>query len=215
MYDEQEYCIHANILINVANQILATEGKQFVVDEYNKNVLRFLLLYFNKCKLAEEVFPTENYSTEKNIMLIGEPGTGKTLLMRIFAEYLKLVKNSNYYINTSVTQMMNYYKIHGNIDPFTYYQTADKAGFEGLPMNVCANDIGLATERQMSFGTMLSQITDEFMFARYEIYQQHGKMFHITSNLTVKDLKERFDERIIDRFKIFNVIELRGPSRRK
>ena len=71
------------------------------------------------------------------------------------------------------------------------------------------------TEKQKSFGTVLSQVTDEFLFARYEIYQQSGKRYHITSNLNVKDLKERFEERLIDRFKSFNVIELKGASRRK
>ncbi|ROS80514.1 ATP-binding protein, partial [Muribaculaceae bacterium Isolate-039 (Harlan)] len=34
-------------------------------------------------------------------------------------------------------------------------------------------------------------------------------------NLTVKDLKSRFEKRLVDRFKSFNVIELRGGSRRK
>ena len=71
------------------------------------------------------------------------------------------------------------------------------------------------TERQQSFGTLLTQITDEFLFARYEIYQQFSKHYHITSNLTVKDLKSRFEDRLVDRFKSFNVIELHGESRRK
>lgn len=88
--------------------------------------------------------------------------------------------------------------------------------YDGVaPFGVCLNDLGLATEKQKSFGTLLSQITDEFLFARYEIYQQYGKRYHITSNLTVRELKERFEKRLIDRFKSFNVIELHGGSRRK
>ena len=87
--------------------------------------------------------------------------------------------------------------------------------FEGAPVNVCLNDLGLGTEQQKSYGTLLSQVTDEFLFARYEIYQQQGKRYHITSNLTVEDLKNRFEGRLIDRFKTFNVIALTGGSRRK
>lgn len=135
--------------------------------------------------------------------------------MQIFSEYLKATKNENYFANISVTQLMNYYKIHGHIDKYTYNEQINDKSFDGSPINVCMNDLGLITEQQKSFGTVLSQVTDEFLFARYEIYQQSGKRYHITSNLNVKDLKERFEERLIDRFKSFNVIELKGASRRR
>lgn len=148
-------------------------------------------------------------------MLIGEPGTGKTMIMQVFADYLRATENENAFRNISMTQLMNYYKINGHIDRYTFNELADPKAFEGNPFNICLNDLGLMTERQQSFGTLLTQITDEFLFARYEIYQQFSKHYHITSNLTVKDLKSRFEDRLVDRFKSFNVIELHGESRRK
>ena len=39
--------------------------------------------------------------------------------MQIFADYLKLTCNPNAFENLSVTQMMNYYKIHGHIDLYS------------------------------------------------------------------------------------------------
>lgn len=213
--DEEQYQVHSNLIVQIGRNYMLREFSNFQIDEHNRNVLRFLTYYFNDCKLAEEVFPNEDYKLHKNILLIGEPGTGKTMLMQIFSDYLKATENANYFKNISITQLMNYYKINSHIDRYTYNELADMRSFEGNPFNVCLHDLGLKTEKQKSFGTLLTQITDEFLFARYEIYQQCGKRYHITSNLTVKDFKERFEERLVDRFKSFNVIELHGDSRRK
>ena len=191
------------------------EFTDYQVDDHNRKVLQFLTYYFNGCKLAEQVFPSENYKIHKNILLIGEPGTGKTMIMQIFADYLRITENENRFQNISMTQLMNYYKINGHIDRYTFNELADPKSYEGSPFNVCLNDLGLMTEAQKSFGTTLTQVTDEFLFARYEIYQQYNKRYHITSNLTVKDLRGRFEDRLMDRFKSFNIIELRGESRRK
>ena len=191
------------------------EFTNFVVDEHNAKVLRFLTLYFNDCKSAENVFPNESYKIHKNILLVGAPGTGKTMLMQIFSEYLRRIGSENVFWNLSTTQMMNYYKIHGHIDRYTYNEEGASGRFEGSPFNVCLNDVGLLTERQKNYGTDLSLVMDEFLFARYEIYQNTYKKYHMTSNLSVKDFKTRFEARLVDRFKSFNVIVLNGKSRRK
>lgn len=215
MEDEDQYRIHSNMIVEIGNSYMLREFSQFQVDDYNRKILQFLTYYFNGCQLAEKVFPNEHYKINKNLLLIGEPGTGKTMLMQIFSDYLKATKNDNYFRNISVTQMMNYYKIHNHIDKYTFNELEDPKASEGTPYNVCLNDLGLLTENQKSFGTTLTQVTDEFLFARYEIFQQYGKRYHITSNLSVKDLKTRFEGRLIDRFKSFNVLELHGESRRK
>lgn len=211
-----EYNTHANLILDIANDYMAQENKTFIVDEYNSKVLRFLTLYFNGCEQAESVFPEENYKISKNILLIGEPGTGKTLMMQIFADYLKLTDNEMRFRPISATQLMNCQKVFGHINKYTYCESPKSAESydDCRPEHICLNDLGIVTEEQKSYGTQLSQVMDEFLFARYEIYQQYQKRYHITSNLTVKDLKERFEGRLIDRFKSFNVIELHGGSRR-
>lgn len=187
--DEREYQTHANMVIGMGNNYMLREFSQFMVDDHNKDVLRFLLYYFNNCPLAELVFPNEDYKIHKNILLIGEPGTGKTMLMQVFSDYLQATNNENQFRNISMTQLMNYQKVFGHIDKYTYNELKGQSRqecYDGVdPYNICLNDLGLATEQQKSFGTQLSQITDEFLFARYEIYQQYGKRYHITSNLVV------------------------------
>lgn len=213
--DQAEYEAHFRLVRSIGDNYMLRELSNFQIDEHNANVIKFLIYYFNSCELAESVFPDEHYKIHKNILLIGEPGTGKTMLMQIFSDYLKITKNDSYFRNISITQLMNYYKIHGHIDKYTYNENANAKSFEGAPVNVCLNDLGLMTENQKSYGTTLTQVTDEFLFARYEIYQQQGRKYHITSNLSVRNLKDRFEERLIDRFKSFNVVELRGGSRRR
>ena len=78
---------------------LGIERRQFETDRGNDKVLRFLLYYFNDCPLAESVFPEENYKLHKNLLIVGDPGTGKTLMMQIFADYLKLTDNPNASVN--------------------------------------------------------------------------------------------------------------------
>ena len=76
---------HASLLITIANSIvLEPQRRKFVIDERNKELLRFLLYYFNDCQLAEQVFPNKRYKLHKNLLIHGNVGTGKTLIMQIF-----------------------------------------------------------------------------------------------------------------------------------
>lgn len=75
--DEDEYDVHAKMVIGMGDNYMLREFSRFMVDEHNKQVLRFLLYYFNNCPLAESVFPNEDYKIHKNILLIGEPAPAK------------------------------------------------------------------------------------------------------------------------------------------
>lgn len=198
----------------IGNNYMAREFREFSVDDNNRNILKFLVYYFNGSTKCESVFPEQEYKAHKNLLLVGDPGTGKTIIMQIFSDYLRLTENPNQFYNLSVTQMMNYYKLKGHIDRYTYNEEIGKGSIEGNPFNICLNDIGLETENQKSYGTSLDSVIDEFLYARYEIYQNQFKKYHITSNLNIEEFKNRFGDRLVDRFKSFNVIPLPGSSRR-
>lgn len=208
------YQAHAKLLLRIADKVLAYQRRKFVVDDNNRDVLRFLLFYFNDCPLAEEVFPDRGYKLHKHIMLQGNVGTGKTLLMEIFSEYLRYTNNPNFFYNLSVTQMINYYTLHNNLDRYTFNEEENK-GFRCKPVNICLNDIGVQTTTFYGMDTKV--LTDEFLHARNEIWSQFHLKAHVTTNLSIEQLKEKYKDgfgRLIDRFKTYNVIPLGGNSRR-
>lgn len=218
--NEKVYNSHAHLLTYIANTVcLAPQGRKFEIDDNNRDVLRFMLYYFNNCKLAESVFPDRGYKLHNNLLIMGKVGTGKTMLMQIFSEYLRHTKNPNYFHNVSVTQMTNYFTMHNNIDRYTYNEECAKSRFEGSPVNVCLNDIGV--ENRPFYGIDTRTIVEDFLHARNEIWTQTAvegrKYAHLTTNLTLSQLKEEFKDgfgRLIDRFKTYNIITLSGESRR-
>lgn len=213
--NEEIFQAHARMLMWIANNVvLAHQRRQFVVDDYNRDILRFMLYYFNGCPKAEEVFPERNYKLHKNLMLMGEVGTGKTLLMQIFAEYLHYTNNPREFYNLSVTQMVNYYTLHNNLDRYTYYEEENK-GFQCTPVNICLNDIG--TDSITFFGMDTKLLTNQFLHARNEIWVHYHRYAHVTTNLTLPQLKEEYKDgfgRLVDRFKTYNIVPLGGTSRR-
>ncbi len=216
--DPAIYEMHSKLFMFIANNIvMASQHREFVTDDDNRLVIRFLLYYFNNCSLAEGVFPGRGYKLHKNIMLQGGLGVGKTMIMQCFSEYLKRIKSPRFFHNLSVTQMVNYYTIHNNFDRYTFYEE-DSKGFMPKPENVCLNDVGLNDDK-IFYGMNTSVLTDDFLLARNDIWAGWDKFAHITTNLDEKALIARFTKgdkygRLVDRFKTYNVIPVTGRSRR-
>lgn len=210
-----EYSYHSNLLVSIANELLAPEGKTFEIGE-NGEIFRFLLYYFNGLKDAEFIMPEQNYKVHKNLIICGKVGAGKTFLMRVFDEYLRRTRNrARGYVNVSVTQMVNYYKINNHLDKYTYNEEGARGAFEGRPVSICLNDIGLKTHSY--FGTDTKTLIEDFLHARTEIWEQRRAFTHLTTNLTPKQLIEYFNDeygRLADRFKFYNIIFLKGESKR-
>ena len=99
--DEAVFKQHGNLLCTCGNVVLAKQFKRFVIDDNNRDIIHFLLYYFNNCKKAEDVFPGKGYTIHKNLMICGEVGVGKTMLMQVFADYLKRTGNPNAFVNLS------------------------------------------------------------------------------------------------------------------
>lgn len=133
--------------------------------------------------------------------------------MQVFSLYLKLTGNPNTFFNVSVTEMINYYKVYNHLDKYTFNELNSERKFNGNPVNLCLNDLGLSTH--LHFGVDTKVLIDDFLYSRYELYMNHYKMAHITTNLSVAELKKVFDYRLADRFRSYNIIDLGGESRRK
>lgn len=215
------YDMHARCVKFIADEIvLSRQRRLFEIDDHNKDILRFLLYYFNECPLAEDVFPGRGYKLHKNIMLQGGVGTGKTLIMQIFSEYLRRLHHPRYFRCVSVTEMVNYFTIHNNIDLFVYNEQQGD-GFKIAPFHICLDDLGV--ENRPFYGIDTLTVCNDFLHARNELWSYAGpqdmRYTYLTTNLNNAQLKDLFDAkddygRIIDRFKTYNVIPLTGSSRR-
>ena len=218
--DPNTYKAHVALIQFIANEIvLKKQNRVFEIDEHNKNVLRFLLYYFNECPLAETVFPERGYKLHKNILLQGKKGVGKTMLMQIFSEYLRRTNNPRYFANVSVTQLVNHFSLNNNINLYTYNE--EGIGFKINPLNLCLNDIGVETRPFYRIDTLT--VISDFLHARNELWANQGisdqKFAHLTTNLDNNKLKDMFNAkdqygRVVDRFKTYNVIPITGNSRR-
>jgi len=62
--------------------------KDYRVDEHNRAVIETLIKYFHG--YTDFMLPSGVYADpQKGVMLMGGPGTGKTVIMKIFADYVK------------------------------------------------------------------------------------------------------------------------------
>lgn len=220
--DKEIYNEHAYLWVKCADEILLRQGRKFVIDDNNRDQLHFLLLYFNGCDKAlnpdeykDERFKQKvsTFDLEKNILLCGGVGSGKTLIMDTFSLYLKRTRNPLYFKTTSVTEMLNYYKVNEHLDYYTFNMGKECA--EPHPLSFCLNDVGVDTQKH--YGQDLSAIIEEYLHARYEIYTQMWSRNHLTTNLKKETLESIFDDgfkRLSDRFKSYNIIPLLGNSRR-
>lgn len=220
--DPTVFELHTRLFMYIANNIvIEPQHRKFIFDDHNREIVRFLLYYFNNCSLAEEVFPNRGYKLHKNIMLQGGLGVGKTMLMQCFSEYLRRIGSPRFFHNLSVSQMVNYYTIHNNFDRYTFNEGNNEessAGFMPKPENVCLNDVGLNDDK-VFYGMNTAVLTDDFLLARNDIWAGWNKFAHITTNLDEKALVKRFTKgdtygRLVDRFKTYNVIPMTGGSRR-
>ena len=203
--NESEYNKHAQFFLQCANSLLWPQNKTFIIDDKNRHILRFLLYYFNDCPLAEKiVIDGMSYKLGRPILINGTVGVGKTLIMDAFALYLKYTKNQNAFLSTSMSEVLNYYKINGHLDEYMY--RVGKNSIDGNPRAICINDIGL--QQQKYFGEDMQTIVNDLMFARYEIWTQTGLCCHLTTNLSLCEMKQVFSDsegRIIDRLSLIHI----------
>ncbi len=162
---------------------------EFVIDEMNKEVINQLYWY----AVGGEKF---NGDLKKGIMLVGNLGTGKTLIMSAFLNTVEYASNkiiTRFHAKEVVSKLKEQ-------EP-DYYKTR--------PLFI--DDIGKEPNIINDYGTKLAPISDLFAL-RYDF----GAWTFITTNHGGEELLEKYGGSTVDRFKeMFNIIKLNGNSRRK
>ena len=209
--NEKKTFIHKSkfLIVDYANKIL---NREFcLVDENTKNIYKNLLLYF----LGEE----SEYDLKKGICLTGTYGVGKSSIFNIFHEYLKLnfPFNNNLYRISSIEDLISNSKNEDFLNSLFLLNIKENevGAKKANPINILINEFGHKYDMKI-YGTDVNEFIDMFLMKRYDIFQQYGKLTHITTNFDAKQLKGLFHPKIYDRFKeMLNIIPVTGKSLRK
>jgi len=194
----------------IANDVIK---KEYHFDDNNRAIYENLLLYFLGQKQS-------SYNLNKGIFLYGDYGTGKSTIFRIFHTFIKTYFpwNKNMFRISSVEDLLN----DASNDEINFLNSVSifnvKENYNGIktrkPIHILVNEFGHAYKIK-NYGTDVNEMIDMFLMKRYDIFQEHRKLTHVTSNYSPLQLENIYSTRIVDRFKeMFNIIHIKGSSRR-
>lgn len=192
-------------------------GEKFVITQHQIKVISGLIYYFNG---NVDEAKKRGMDICKGIGLIGKYGSGKTTLFKLIHEYLhKTAPGSvNTFKITSIDEIIQNMMSSDNYMDGVYFFNV-KAGINNeqirKPIHLCINEFGVQYDIRR-YGSDVNDLIDSLMMRRYEIFQQYGKVTHITSNFGTAEFEKRFPERLVDRFReMFNIVKLEGKSFRR
>lgn len=192
-------------LFNIeATEYYASKNKIFTIDNDNKKFLNQLCRYFSQDKAFETV---HNGDLNKGMFIYGGHGTGKTSSLLIIQQISK---------KYALKQL--WFPIIETGDVVMKFNTEKNKDFiikDYSTGNYMFDDLGAETSASNIFIYGKEDIFIRILEARYVQYISKGTITHITSNLTLSEIKKRYGPRVEDRFiEMFNIIELGGDSRR-
>ncbi len=169
--------------------------KDFVMDEHNTPLIKNLFYYFRNNVLFSG-------DLEKGLIVRGEYGTGKTLIMRAYAKYTNWHKLDKKFIVFSVGEIQKMFIEHGYPGVNIFFDNIITNQFDvknATPLHVCIDDFG-ATKTITRYGTEIN-IVNEIISRRYELFTHQQIITHLTTNFSDLDFIESLSARELDRFR--------------
>lgn len=177
------------------NIVESRERKVVITDEWKK--------------LMQDVSEWAYNQPTSTLLLTGGVGNGKTTILRALNDLINLKQFETVGGNESGGQLVacQFWNAKELFAELQNKQQFDKIA--RLPI-LAIDDFGTEPVEYMAFGNATNPLTD-MLFKRYE----RMNITMITSNLSVKSMKEKYDERLTDRFREMTTkIEVTIPSYR-
>ncbi|SFJ61622.1 RNA helicase [Olleya namhaensis] len=185
-----------------AKKHYASKKRIFTVDKYNKNFLNLLCKYFAHDESFETIHKGE---LNKGLYVMGSHGTGKTTSFQIIQSISqKYHLKQLWFPIVSSSDIVQKYNLNNKKDYVV--QNYSKGVF-------LFDDLG-AEKEASNYGK--EDIFIRIMLNRYNEYLLKGVKTHVTSNLSLVDIKNRYGSRVEDRFvEMFNFLEIEGTGKRE
>lgn len=198
--------------VHMIKSFALSKMPEFIVDSITDPILNMLACYFSEDKFFEQ----NGLSLKKGLALFGGVGVGKTTLMGLFQEnhvqsytVIPCIKLANKYTDEGPEGIERYFSsikipVNGN-------------RFGNRELGICFDDLGTETIPAKHFGND-KNVMAELILSRYENRNIPLNQTHITTNLTVDEIEQKYGTRVKDRMReMFNMIEfpIDAKSRRK
>lgn len=197
--------IFKKVFFKAALEFYAKSSADFEVDTANKNFLAHFCRYWNR-DAAFEVL--ENISLRKGLLVFGSHGTGKTSSFQIVQNMAKQYQvRQLWFPSISTQEIVTKFNMERNKEDVIQYYSKGVFLFDDLGAEMAGNNI-------YQFG--LEEVLVRILLNRYRNFESLGTKTHITTNLNLSQIEQRYGQQLADRFiKMFNLLRLDGPSRRK
>lgn len=179
--------------------LLKCEGKPFEI--YDKELIEGLFLYF----IGSSDSP---YDLRKGMWFDGTVGSGKTTLMRVFREFRVSLQKA--FRMETAAEIASQYSATGQLD--LYIRNAD--GYLEKPIALCIDELGREQLPAIHYGNKLN-VMQHILQQRYGLWQSQGVITHVTTNLSPKEVIDKYEDFIFDRCRhMFNIVSFTGKSKR-
>lgn len=195
------------------DQFMQITGKEFMLDEYNRSLIKMLIQYFTSNHEFEN--NGNGYSLHKGLFLYGGVGCGKTTIMNMFS-----VNQVQTYITVSCRKVTSDFSQYGDDGIHKYWNPNFSTSlmfnpFKHQTLGICFDDLG-TEDTSRHYGNQKNVLADVIL-NRYDRVHALKCKTHMTTNLTAAQIGEFYGPRFTSRCKeMFNIIELpEQPDRRK
>lgn len=206
-------------IINIGNSLLkhrmtANDQTPFKL-ENNSSVRNIYKAVYYHLTRNRKMINLPNYNFNKGLLIIGDVGTGKTLMMQIFSKLMMNPNGSQFFEINDSHSIVREFLVNGfkTIDKYSseHYHSQKKE----IPKTLCIDDLGMEDSKSKSFGND-ANVMEQILYERYKRFLSHRMITHATSNLTAPQLSTKYGTRVADRFnEMFQIKFLIGESQRR